>query len=220
MEDKKNYLVGITGITGSGKTTVSNILRDYGYTVLDIDDFSRKIIREEKIIAYKLKKIIKKEILYKGNIDYKKVGNIFDKYPHLENQFEEWFQIFLGNKIKEEILLLKNDKIIYFFDIPFLYKKGIHNLFDYIWVIESKKDYCFQRIKLRNNYSDEKIINLIENSNLGKNINEKNITIIKNNSTIYELKSQIKNGIENLLKNIKLKGEKCFVKEIKTKRKE
>ena len=36
-------IIGLTGGTGSGKSTVAEILRFYGYTVVDADKVSREV---------------------------------------------------------------------------------------------------------------------------------------------------------------------------------
>lgn len=41
---KKKYLVGITGAIGSGKSTVSRVIREAGYPVLNADDFARDVV--------------------------------------------------------------------------------------------------------------------------------------------------------------------------------
>ena len=201
--ENKTLIIGITGVIGSGKTTVSNILRNFGYSVFDTDTFSKQIIQKEKIVINMLTKILKKNIYVNGNVNYKKIGTIFENYPALEKNFENWYQVFLGNKIKEKVFSLNNGNRILFFDTPFLFKKQISNFFDYIWIIESNYTECFQRIKLRNNYSNKKIINLIKNSRVKIKKTKKNVIIIKNNSSINQLELKIKKELSKLLKKIK-----------------
>lgn len=189
--------MAITGITGSGKTTVSNMIKDLGFSVFDTDYFSKKIIRENKYVKEKLEHIVGKNISENGNINLKAIGDFFENYPDAEIEFEKWYQPYLGLKIKEMMSLL-NNRGIYFFDIPLLNKKKIADSFDFILVIKSKKSNCFQRIKIRNNYSDKKIIGLIKNSKERRYSKIKKNIIIRNDYSIEQLRSAVEFELNRL----------------------
>jgi dephospho-CoA kinase len=201
--NRKCYFIGITGEIGSGKTTVSNILRDYGYYVFDTDLFSKKVLIENKSIIEIIENIVDQKISLNYKIDFKKVGKIFDNNPKLEKKFEDWYQVFLGEEIMKKALFSKNEEVL-FFDIPLLEQKGIANEFDYLWIVESKQSMCYERIKYRNNYSNEKIEYLIQNSKINKDLLLSNYKIIDNNKSIEELKTLLKYEIDNLKENLKL----------------
>ncbi|WP_191603320.1 dephospho-CoA kinase [Marinomonas algicola] len=40
----KNYIVGLTGGIGSGKSTVANLFKEYGIEYVDVDNISREIV--------------------------------------------------------------------------------------------------------------------------------------------------------------------------------
>lgn len=202
--NKRYYFIGITGQIGSGKTTVSNILRGYGHYVFDTDLFSKEVLLENKFIIEIIENIVGQEVSKNHKIDFKKVGKIFDDNPQLEKKFEDWYQVFLGEEIIKKVLSLKNESEILFFDIPLLEQKGIANKFDYLWIIESKTNKCYERIKYRNNYSNEKIEYLIQNSKINKDLLLSNYKIIDNNKSIEELKILIKSELDNLKANLKL----------------
>ena len=202
--NKRYYFIGITGQIGSGKTTVSNILRDYGYYVFDTDLFSKKILIENKFIIEILENIVGEKIHKNYKIDLKKVGKFFDDNPKLEKSFEDWYQVFLGKEIIKKALSLKYKKEILFFDIPLLEQKGITNKFDYLWIVESQQTKCYERIKNRNNYSNEKIEYLIQNSKINKELLISNYKIIDNNKSMEDLKILIKSELDNLKVNLKL----------------
>ncbi|MDK0918373.1 dephospho-CoA kinase [Clostridium perfringens] len=189
--NKKVYLVAITGVVGSGKTTVSNILRRLDYYVFDVDIFSRRILEENKKVIEVIEKIVGECVTINRKIDYKKVGKIFDENPKLEDKFELWYQPFLGGKLIEEVLSFDEKYQIIFFDIPLLEKKCISHIFDCIWIINSKEAEYYNRVKNRNNYSNEKIKRLIESSQTCEDIISLNTKVIKNNSSIEELKKRI-----------------------------
>ncbi|WP_129014143.1 dephospho-CoA kinase, partial [Oenococcus oeni] len=44
MSKIKMKKIGLTGGTGSGKTTVSNIFRELGYTIIDADQIAREVV--------------------------------------------------------------------------------------------------------------------------------------------------------------------------------
>ncbi|AIY84925.1 dephospho-CoA kinase [Clostridium baratii str. Sullivan] len=202
--NRKCYFIGITGEIGSGKTTVSNILRDYGYSVFDTDLFSKKILIENKFIMEIIEKIVGQKVSRNYKMDFKKIGQIFDDNPKLEEKFEDWYQVFLGKEIMQKALFLKNEEKILFFDIPLLEKKGISNKFDYLWIVESKQNKCYERIKHRNNYSNKKIEYLIQNSKINKDLLLSNYKIIDNNKSIEDLKILIKFELDNLKAKFKL----------------
>ena len=201
--NRKSWIICITGTIGSGKTTVSKILREYGYSVFDTDLFSKQILIEDESIIEVIESMVDQRVSKNSKIDFKKTGKIFDDNPKLEKQFEEWYQVFLGNKIIEQILGLKNEGKINFFDIPLLNQKGIASIFDYLWIIESKETKLYERIKNRNNYSNEKIKYLIKSSKVDKELSLSECKIIDNNHSIEELKILIKSELENLKSNLK-----------------
>lgn len=199
MERKSRKLyIAITGEIGSGKTTVSKILRDYGYYVFDTDLFSKKLLRENKKVVELIENIIGQRVYENNKINFKKIGEVFDNNHQLEEEFEKWYQVFLGKEILKEALLLKNKNELLFFDIPLLEKKGIENEFDFLWIVESEKNKCYERVKKRNNYPSKKIDYLIKNSKINKKLLCCNYKIIENNKSIEVLKELIKAELDNL----------------------
>jgi len=190
--NRKYYFICITGTIGSGKTTVSNILREYGYFVFDVDLFSKRILTKDKSIMKIIEDLIDEKVSFNGKMDFKKVGQIFDMYPDLEKKFEEWYQVFLGNKIMAIKSSLRSEKNIIFFDMPLLIQKGIVNKFDYLWIVECDEIKQYERIKNRNNYSNEKIKYLIQNSKIDKEKLLCNYKTIDNNYSITKLKRLVK----------------------------
>lgn len=185
---ERTYFIAITGMSGSGKTTVGNFLREKGCYVFDTDAFTREILKKDTIIVKIIENIVKETITKDGEIDYKKIGKIFDSNPKLENRFETWFQTYIGNKILEKSKDLQDKNTMIFFDIPLLKQKGILEIFDMLWIIETNAEVCYNRIRQRNGYSDQKIQYILTNSKLYKEYYQYNCIIINNNSSIENLK--------------------------------
>ena len=47
MDKMKNLVVGLTGQTGAGKTTVSDYLKENGVTIIDADHIAREVVESD-----------------------------------------------------------------------------------------------------------------------------------------------------------------------------
>lgn len=139
----------ITGSIASGKSTVVNLLKERGFSVIDAD-----------LIAHEQLEICKGEIVREfgeqildevGKIDRKKLGAIVFREPKKLKNLEQ----ILHPKIKAEILSkasqLERLGQVYFVDIPlFFEKKERYAEFKNIAVIYAPKELLLSRLMSRN----------------------------------------------------------------------
>ena len=80
-------ILGITGPTGSGKTTVSKIFESHGITVIDTDKLAREIVEPKKPALLELVSCFGEDILLpEGNLNRKKLAKIaFSNKEALKN---------------------------------------------------------------------------------------------------------------------------------------
>ena len=142
----------ITGSIASGKSTVVNLLKERGFSVIDAD-----------LIAHEQLEICKGEIVREfgeqildeaGKIDRKKLGAIVFNEPKKLKNLEQ----ILHPKIKAEILSqasqLEGLGQVYFVDIPlFFEKKERYAEFKNVVVIYAPKELLLSRLMSRNGLS-------------------------------------------------------------------
>ena len=139
----------ITGSIASGKSTVVNLLKERGFSVIDAD-----------LIAHEQLEICKGEIVREfgeqildeaGKIDRKKLGAIVFREPKKLKNLEQ----ILHPKIKAEIFFkasqLESLGQVYFVDIPlFFEKKERYAEFKNVAVIYAPKELLLSRLMSRN----------------------------------------------------------------------
>ena len=142
----------ITGSIASGKSTVVNLLKEQGFSVIDAD-----------LIAHEQLEICKREIVEvfgeqildeTGRIDRKKLGAIVFNEPKKLKNLEQ----ILHPKIKAEIFFKASqfERLgeIYFVDIPlFFEKKQRYAEFKNVAVIYAPKELLLSRLMSRNGLS-------------------------------------------------------------------
>ncbi|MBF0297752.1 MAG: dephospho-CoA kinase [Oligoflexia bacterium] len=156
-------VVGLTGGIASGKSTVSNILRDNGLTVICGDTLTKEIYKEKESIDF-IKDNFPTCITADSEIDFSSLRKEFFNNPKSKQLIENYiwskhpifFHKFI-NKAKAE----NQNFIIY--DYPIIFEQTLHHLFDIIFVVYTDKETQKKRLKLRdkNNMSDlliEKIL--------------------------------------------------------------
>ena len=151
MQNFPNAYV-ITGSIASGKSTVVNLLKEQGFSVIDAD-----------LIAHEQLEICKREIVEvfgeqildeAGKIDRKKLGAIVFNEPKKLKNLEQ----ILHPKIKAEIFFKASqfERLgeIYFVDIPlFFEKKQRYAEFKNVAVIYAPKELLLSRLMSRNGLS-------------------------------------------------------------------
>ena len=139
----------ITGSIASGKSTVVNLLKERGFSVIDADLIAHEQL---EICKCEIVKAFGEQILDEtGKIDRKKLGAIVFNEPKKLKNLEQ----ILHPKIKAEILS-KASKLeglgqVYFVDIPlFFEKKERYAEFKNVAVIYAPKELLLSRLMSRN----------------------------------------------------------------------
>ena len=95
-------IIGITGSFGSGKTTVANMFRRYGFKVIDVD----KLYHKDFYKSHPLRNKIKKEF---GTLDRSKLKKIvFKDYKKLQKLNKITHPIIIEAMKKEIQKIIKN----------------------------------------------------------------------------------------------------------------
>ena len=194
----KNFfmVIGITGIAGSGKTTLKKILEKYDYKVYDVDDFvkdiykkrSYKKIREEIAKLFpECTKVTPKRIF----LNKKCIREIIFNNQKKRKLLEEIIHPIVIKKIKNIIKKTKGGDKKIFIIVPLLYEANLEYLFDEVWLVYVPINIAVNRLVNRDKIDEELALRII-NSQQPQTIKAKKANkIIINDSTIEELEKQV-----------------------------
>lgn len=198
MKSKK--IIGITGSIATGKSTVTKIIREQGYSVIDADEIAHNLMKKGEQNYQNILDYFGEDILDRNNeIDRKKLGKIVFNNPDKLNILNKLTHKNIFNKIKE--MASKIDEEFVFLDIALLFELSSNEDFDIefnqIWVVYTKPEDQLKRLMSRNNISQEDALSKIKSQlSIEEKVKLADV-VIDNNSSLEELR---KNVLERLRK--------------------
>lgn len=152
-------ILGITGSSGAGKSTVCEILeKKYGSQTINADKIAKQL--SEKGTKY-LQEIIQnfgnRILLENGELNRKKLANIIYSNSNKRDELNNITFKYIKDKIKKQIA--KSDNNIIAIDAPLLLEANLQELCDKtVAVISEDRDLQIQRIVKRDNIDKEHAI--------------------------------------------------------------
>lgn len=167
MNQSKQKIIGLTGGIASGKSTVSNIIKNMGYKVIDADIVSREVVEKGKDAYLEIVEHFGKDILDEnGNINRKKLGSIIFSDAVEREKLNSIVHPHVLSSIKKYIEEDKDSRLI-FVDIPLLIEvlddlksKGIY--FDEIWLVYIDEKTQLERLTKRDKINEEEAMKRIK----------------------------------------------------------
>ncbi|MFN7250688.1 MAG: dephospho-CoA kinase [Anaerobacillus sp.] len=186
-------IIGLTGGIASGKSTVSNLIKLEGIPVVDADLIAREVVEKGETAYEQIVKVFGTEILtVDGTLDRKKLGSIVFSDEHKRFLLNDIVHPAIRVRMQEKIEQWKQEgfKTIVL-DIPLLYESKLTNLVEKVIVVYVDQQLQKERLKNRDQYSDEEALSRI---NAQLPLKEK-ITyadeVIHNNGSLDETKNQL-----------------------------
>lgn len=151
------FIVGLTGGLSTGKSTVSEMFREYGIPVIDADVIARKVVEPGKTAWKKIKKEFGDDVFYKsGELNREALGEIIfnsvDKRRKLnEITHPEIYKEMLWSSVK---CFFQGHQFI-ILDLPLLFETG--SMMDYLYkiiVVTCEEDLQLQRLMERSKMSE------------------------------------------------------------------
>ena len=151
-------IVGLTGGVASGKTGVSQILREEGAYLIDADQIARELVQPHTATWNELIKVFGKEILQEdGTIHRKRLAAKVFSDPEQRNLLNQ----ILHPRIKAEMnkgvkeIGQKDPDAIVVIDAALLIELGDHREMDKVIVVTSTEKQQIERLKKRDGVDQE-----------------------------------------------------------------
>ena len=199
--------IGITGSIACGKSTVSNYLKEKGYTIIDADKLGHIALTSDEV-KEKLKKSFGYIILENNEISREKLG----KLVFGNNENLKVLNSIVHPYIRKIILQLQEkhrDERLVFLDIALLFEAGFEDLVEKIIVVHVDEKIQLARLMSRNALSKEQAMFRIESQMSSKDKSILGNYVIDNGGTKEETYKQIDLIIEALERGVINNG-KCI----------
>lgn len=200
-------VIGLTGGVGTGKSTVSRILRERGYDVIDLDMISHEVIRFPQVVE-KIVENFGREVLEEDNsenyvISREKLGKIIfrnkEKRLVLNSIMHPEILTAMRRKILEHKLENKTKNKIIFVEIQLLFEVQWEKEFDYILLISASTDMQIRRILNRDNRTYEEALNIINSQMPLDEKRKRSNFVIENNGSIQDLERKVDEFLKEIL---------------------
>lgn len=188
-----SLIVGLTGGIATGKSTVSRMLSQRKFPVIDADVISREVVKPGKP-AYK--KIIdafgEKIVLNNGEIDRKKLGNIIFSDKNMREKLNGIVHPAVRKKmLSERDRLVEAKEPLIILDIPLLFESKLTHLVEKVIVVYVPENTQLNRLRERDNIPFQEAMNRI---NAQQSIEEKALLadeVIDNSMTLEKTEIQL-----------------------------
>ncbi len=183
-------ILGITGGSGCGKTTVSDILSANGVDVIDCDLVAKKIVEPNEPALKEIKDFFGNEYINQdGTLDRKKLANLVFNSPDKLLKLNEITHKYVEKYID---LYIKNSKAeIIGIDAAALIESGIYKKCDFVISVLADKEIREERIMLRDNLSKDEASSRINAQKNDEFYIEKSDFIVYNNDDKLEIKLKV-----------------------------
>ena len=142
-------LIGVTGTVGSGKTTVSAMLRKEGQEVIDLDRIAKEIVRQEGIIS-DIQKAFGGSYVTDGEIDIERVARLVFHNKEAREKLESILHPLIDAEMHSRVNKLEaQERRTVIIDGPLIFEKGLHKELSKTVVVSGKPELIKARLKAR-----------------------------------------------------------------------
>ena len=181
------YAIALTGSIATGKSTVANILKDEGFTVIDADMIAHEVLDEEyRFIA----KLFGNNIVKNAKVDRKKLGNIVFSDVQKRKVLEAYVHPKIYDKILKISQKLDRQKKVYIVDIPLFFENERYAIKRSI-VVYATKQQQLNRLIYRNGLSKEEALLRIDSQMDIEKKRDKASYVIDNSGNIEDLYAEV-----------------------------
>ena len=207
----KKVVIGLTGGIGTGKSTVSQILKEKNFPVIDLDIISHEVIKFPKVVE-KIVENFGKEVLEYNNtgnwiVSREKLGRVIFGNREKRLILNSVMHPEILRIMREKILECKKENKIIFVEIQLLFEVQWEKEFDYILLVSAEKETQIKRILSRDNRSKEEALSIINSQMSLDEKKKRSDYVIENDGNIQDLEKKVddflkKIEFENILKPI------------------
>lgn len=191
-------IIGITGSSGAGKSTICELLEEkYDVKIINADKIAKKLSKKGTnyiidIIAKFGKDIVDED----GELKRKKLAEIIYNDPKKRMELNKCTFKYIRKEIEKQIKEQKGKTII--IDAPLLFESELNKLCDKVIGIVSAKELQIERIVARDNIDYEQAEKRLKAQSSNDFYKEKCDIIIENDNNMQCLKDKIQE-IDKLL---------------------
>ncbi|MBE6862199.1 MAG: dephospho-CoA kinase [Ruminococcus sp.] len=199
-------VVGLTGQTGAGKSTVSKVFSENGFAVINADSVARKVVEKGTKCLAEIQELFGSGVINEDETLNRRAlaGIVFSDSGKLE-MLNTIIYPYITSEILQQIkdCSAKGEKLI-LLDAPTLFESRADDFCELVISVISKAELREKRIISRDNLTPEQARKRM-NSQLDEEFFIKNSDyIITNNSTIetvYEISKEVSDRIKELYYN-------------------
>ena len=190
-------IIGLTGPTGSGKTTVCDAALELGFTVINCDELSHRVTGGGEPLAALVAEFGDKILNADGSLDRKGLAELaFSDRTNTERLNRTVFPFIIAEL---KAVLRENEGKNILLDAPTLFESGADALCDKVIAVLAEKALRIERIVKRDNLSTFMALLRISAGKADEFYQSRADIILENNSTETELYTSAKNIFEEIL---------------------
>lgn len=195
-------IIGITGPSGAGKTTLSTLLKsNYNATIIDADAVAKKLSTDITSEYYKeMVKLFGKGTLQEDKqLNRKKIAVIIYNDREKKRALNKLTFKYVVDDINRQVEELRNSEYEYLgIDVPLLYEAKMEKICDYVIAVVAEDKEKVLRICKRDNISEDLAKKRLEIQNNNEFFASKADFVIHNDGSLDKLEKSLEEIIEKI----------------------
>ena len=192
-------VVGLTGQSGAGKTTVCDTFEKSGFAVINADIVAREVMSKGSKCLEETVNVFGDILLGDGSLDRKKLAGIVFSDTDKLRIYENIIFPYIISSIKEKINIFKKEMYNYvLLDAPTLFESKADNLCDIIVSVIADREIRIERILKRDSITLDEAESRLNSQKNDDFYIEKSDYVIRNNGSLSELENNTINVVNSI----------------------
>ena len=149
-------LIGLTGMSGAGKSTVAALLGQKGFRVIDCDALVHSLYEDARYICL-VETAFGKEYIRDGAVDRKKLGALVFSDPTALKKLNETVSPFIMRAVTDRIKAARAEQTSTVLDAPLLFEYGLERYCDTVIGVTVGLETAVRRLSVRDRRSEEEL---------------------------------------------------------------